>query len=81
LVAHANDDHVNTLDNVLKEIRKDAAAFKSDPKGKVPELDSNAAKAFGDLTVAQLQTLAEADDHMKKVGYTVSSSGVSVRMV
>ena len=80
-MAHANDDHVQVLDKVLNEIRKDAAGFKNDPKGKVPELDSDAAKEFGDLTVAQLQGLAEADEHMKKVGYTVSGSGVSVRMV
>ena len=80
-MAHANDDHVEVLDKVLTEIRKDAAAFKSDPKGKVPELDENAAKEFGDLSVAQLQGLAEADDNMKKVGFTVSGSGANVRMV
>ena len=81
-MAHANDEHVNALDKVLKEIRKDPAAFKSDPKSKVPELDQDAAKAFGDMSVAQLQGLAEADDNMKKVGHTVSTEGgVSVRMV
>jgi hypothetical protein len=80
-VANAKDDHVEALDKALKEIRKDAAAFKSDPKGKVPELDANAAQQFGDLSVSQLQGLAEADDTMKKVGYTVSAGGVSVRMV
>jgi hypothetical protein len=80
-VAHAKDDDVKALDKVLQEIRKDAAAFKSDPKGKVPELDTHAAKEFGDMTVAELQGLAEADDSMKKVGYTVSGGGFSVRMV
>ena len=81
-MAHAKDDDVKALDKVLKEIRKDAPAFKSDPKGKVPELDAKAAKEFGDMTVAQLQGLAEADDAMRKVGgYTVSTDGVSVRMV
>jgi len=28
-----------------------------------------------------LQALAEADDNMKKVGYTASAGGISVRMV
>jgi hypothetical protein len=81
LVAEARDDHVKALDKALQEIRKDAAGFKNDPKGKVPELDPSAAKAFGDLTVSQLQALAEADDNMKKVGYTASAGGISVRMV
>jgi hypothetical protein len=80
-VAHAKDEDVKALDKVLKEIRKDAAAFKNDPKGKVPELDDKAAKEFEKIPVDQLQGLAEADDNMKKVGYTVSAEGVSVRMV
>jgi hypothetical protein len=80
-VAHAKDEDVNALDKALKEIRKDAAAFKSDPKGKVPELDQTAAKAFADMEVPELNSLAEADDKMKKVGYSVSAGGVSVRMV
>jgi hypothetical protein len=80
-VANAKDDDVKALDKALKEIRKDAAAFKSDPKGKVPELDETAAKAFAGMEVPELNSLAEADDTMKKVGYTVSAGGVSVRMV
>ena len=81
-MAHAKDEDVNALDKALKEIRKDAAAFKSDPKGAVPELDQTAANAFADMTTTELQGLAEADDSMKKVGYTVSGGGgVSVRMV
>jgi len=80
-VAHAKDDDVKALDKALKEIRKDAAAFKSDPKGKVPELDQTAAKAFADMTPTELQGLAEADDNMMKVGYAVSAGGISVRMV
>ncbi len=80
-MADAKDDDVKALDKALKEIRKDAAAFKSDPKGKVPELKQHEANAFAAMTVTDLQCLAEADDNMKKVGYTVSTGGVSVRMV
>jgi hypothetical protein len=82
-VAHAKDEDVITMDKVLKEIRKDAAAFKSDPKGKVPELDPTVAKKFADLSLTELNGLTEADDTMtKKVGgYKVSDGGVSVRMV
>ena len=80
-MADAKDEHVKALDKVLKEIRKDAAAFKNDPKGKVPELKPDAAREFGNMSVPELQQLAEADDNMKKVGYTVSAEGVSVRMV
>jgi hypothetical protein len=80
-VADAKDDDVKALDKVLKEIRKDAAAFKSDPKGKVHDLKQPEANAFAAMSVTELQALAEADDSMKKVGYTVSAGGVSVRMV
>jgi len=80
-VAQAKDDDVKALAKALNEIRKDAAAFKSDPKGKVPELDQAAANAFAEMTPTELQGLAEADDNMKKIGYTVSAGGVSVRMV
>jgi hypothetical protein len=81
-VANAKDEDVNALDKVLKEIRKDPAAFQKDPKGKVPDLDPDAAKEFAKLSSAQLQSLVEVDDTMKKVGYTVSTArGVSVRMV
>jgi hypothetical protein len=80
-VANAKDEHVNALDKALKEISKDAEAFQKDPKGKVPELDETAAKAFADMKVPELKSLTEADDKMKKVGYTVSAGGVSVRMV
>jgi hypothetical protein len=79
-VANAKDEHVIALDKALKEIRKDAAAFQKDPKGKVPEL-GDAAKEFAKMSPTELQSLAEADDTMKKVGYTVSAGGVSVRMV
>jgi hypothetical protein len=80
-VATAKDDDVKALDKALKEIRKDPAAFQKDPKGKVPELGEPAAKAFAAMNVTELQGLAEADDTMKKVGYTVSAGSVSVRMV
>ena len=80
-MANAKDADVKALDKALKEIRTDAAAFKSDPKGKVPELDQTAASAFSAMTLTELQGLAEADDTMKKVGYTVSGGGISVRMV
>jgi hypothetical protein len=81
-VAHAKDEDVITLDKVLNEIRKDAAAFKSDPKGKVSELDPTVAKAFADMSPTELKALAEADDTMRKVGgYKVSAGGISVRMV
>ncbi len=80
-VAHAKDEDVITLDKVLKEIRKDPAAFKSDPKGKVHDLKQPEADAFAAMSVAELQCLAEADDNMTKIGYTVSAGGVSVRMV
>jgi hypothetical protein len=86
-VAHAKDEEVTAFDKVLKEIRKDAAAFKRDPKGKVPELDEKQAKAFGDMDLAELRRLTEANDSMIKVGGfevsvgEASVSGVSVRMV
>ena len=80
-MAHAKDEDVITLDKVLKEIRKDPAAFKSDPKGKVHDLKQPEADAFAAMSVAELQGLAEVDDNMKKIGYTVSAGGVSVRMV
>ena len=80
-MADAKDDHVKALYQVLKEIRKDAAAFKSDPKGKVRDLKQPEADAFAAMSVTELQALAEADDNMKKVGYSVSAGGVSVRMV
>jgi hypothetical protein len=80
-VAHAKDEDVITLDQVLKEIRKDVEAFKSDPKGKVPDLSEPAAKAFSEMPTAELTGLAEADSSMAKVGYKVTSGGVSVRMV
>ena len=47
----------------------------------MPELDQTAASAFSAMTLTELQGLAEADDTMKKVGYTVSGGGISVRMV
>ena len=80
-MADAKDDDVKALDKALKEIRRDASAFQKDPKGKVPELNETAAKAFAEMKVPELESLAEADDNMKKVGYTVSAGGVSVRMV
>jgi pyruvate/2-oxoacid:ferredoxin oxidoreductase alpha subunit len=86
-VAHAKDEDVYAFDKVLKEIRKDAAAFKRDPKGKVPELHPDAAKVFGEMGLTELTSLGEADDAMKKVGGFVvtvgeaSAKSVSVKMV
>ena len=72
-VAHAKDEDVITLDKVLKEIRKDPAAFKSDPKGKVHDLTQPEADTFAAMSVAELQCLVEADHNMTKIGYTRSS--------
>ena len=86
-MAHAKDEEVDAFDKVLKEIRKDAAAFKRDPKGKVPELDTKQAEAFGHWDLTELTGLAEMDDAMKKVGGFEVTAGeasvntVSVRMV
>ena len=87
-MAHAKDEEVDAFDKVLKEIRKDVAAFKRDPKGKVHELDSKQAKEFGDMDLTELTSLAEADDAMKKVGGFEVTAGeasastvISVKMV
>jgi len=86
-VAHAKDEDVIKLDKVLKEITKDAEAFKSDPKGKVPDLKQTEADAFAKMSLTELNSLAEAGDAMTKVeGFEVtvgeaSVGAVSVKMV
>lgn len=80
-VAHAKDEDVITLDKVLKEIRKDVEGFKSDPKGKVPDLSEPEAKAFSKMPTEVLTGLAETDSAMAKLGYEVTAGSVSVRMV
>jgi hypothetical protein len=81
-VARAKDKEVDAFDKVLKEIRKDAAAFKADPKGKVPELDPEQAEKFTHWDVTELRRLTEMDDAMKDVGgFEVTADDASARTV
>jgi hypothetical protein len=80
-VGQVDDRKVKALDKALKEIRKDAAAFKSDPKGKVPDLDPEAAAVFQSMSPTELQVLLEVDEKMETAGFTVGSGNISVRMV
>jgi hypothetical protein len=80
-VAQVDDKKVKALAGALKEIGKDAAAFRADPKGKVPELDPEAVAVFKSMSPAELQSLLAVDQEMMKAGFTVGSGNLSVRMV
>ena len=58
-----------------------AAAFQSDPQGKVPDLHPEAAAMFQSMSPAELQVLLEVDEKMETAGFTVGSGNISVRMV
>ena len=80
-MGQVDDKKVKALDQALKEIRKDAAAFQSDPQGKVPDLHPEAAAVVQSMSPAELQVLLELDEKMEKAGFTVGSGNISVRMV
>ena len=80
-MAQVDDKKVTALDKALKAIKKDAAAFKSDPKGMVPDLDDQAAAVFKDMETTELTQLLEIDGKMHKAGFTIATGGISVRMV
>jgi hypothetical protein len=80
-VAQVDDKKVNALDKALKAIKRDAAAFKSDPKGMVPDLDDQAAAVFKSMETTELTQLLEVDGKMHEAGFTIGAGGASVRMV
>ena len=80
-MAQVEDKKVKALDKALKAIEHDAAAFKSDPKGKVPDLDDQAAAVFKKMEITELAQLLEVDGKMKEAGFTIAAGGASVRMV
>jgi hypothetical protein len=72
---------MKALHEALTAIDKDRAAFKADPKGKVPDLDDAALAVFTGMNDAELQTLLDVDEKMKEAGFTIGSGKISVRMV
>ena len=80
-MAQVEDKKVKALDKALKAIQHDAAGFKNDPKGKVPDLDDQAAAVFKDMETTELTQLLEIDGKMHKAGFTIAAGGASVRMV
>ena len=76
-----NDKQAKALRDALKEIKSDPAAFKANPKGKVPDLDDSAADVFKGMSDAELACIAQTDELMERAGFTHDIGGVSVRMV
>lgn len=76
-----NAKQAKALNDALKEIKQDRAAFKKDPKGKVPDLDDQAVAVFKGMSDAELDCVATVDEKMKGAGFTHDIGGVSVRMV
>lgn len=76
-----NDKKAKALRDALKEIKSDPAGFKADPKGKVKDLDDDAANVFKNMSDAELACVAQTDDLMEKAGFTHDIGGVTLRMV
>jgi len=80
-VAHLDDKKAKALHGALKAMREDPAAFKDNPKGKVPDLEDDAVAVFQGMEPNQVAQLLEVDEQMEKAGFSIASSGFSVRMV
>ena len=80
-MGQVDDKKVKALDKALTAIKKDAAAFKSDPKAMVPDLDDQAAAVFKKMETTELTQLLEVDGKMHEAGFTIAAGGASVRMV
>lgn len=80
-MANADDKKVKALHGALKAAKHDRDAFRSDPKGKVPELDDAAVAVFKGMSDPEYDHLFEVDGEMQEAGFTLASSGFSVRMV
>lgn len=80
-VEHADEKKVKALHDALKAVRTDRAGFKSDPRGKVSDLDEAAAAVFSGMTDAEYDALLQVDAQMQEAGFTIASGGFSVRMV
>jgi hypothetical protein len=81
LVEHADDKKVKALHGALKAIREDRAAFKQDPKGKVSDLEDDAAAVFKGMSDSEYDCLLQVDEKMEKAGFAIGSGDFSVRMV
>jgi hypothetical protein len=80
-VAHADEKKMKALHEALNAIRENPAAFKANPKGKVPDLDDGAAAVFAGMSDSELQCVIDTDDAMTEAGFTMGSGSLSVRMV
>ena len=74
-------DQVRLFNAVIEAINKDAAAFKADPKGKVPGLKPGAVTTFKAMSIDQLNRLPEIDKKMAAAGFGFGEPGLSARMV
>jgi hypothetical protein len=81
LVGHVDDKKAKAVHEALKAIREDRAAFKHDPKGKVPDLDDDAVAVFKTMSDPEYDCLLLADEKMEEAGFAIGSGNFSVRMV
>jgi hypothetical protein len=80
-VADPDNKQVKALHEALKAAKHDREAFRSDPKGKVSDLDDAAVKVFKGMSDAHYDALFQVDQQMQEAGFTIASGGFSVRMV
>ena len=80
-MVHVEDKKVKALHGALAAMRENRAAFKANPKGKVPDLDDDAAAVFAEMSDSVMDCVLETDEEMQKAGFTIGSGSLSVRMV